>query len=137
MTAVDPDLDVRDTLMTTMLATPGALRGPQIAMKLVWNPAAPLEVLARFVGFDAEWVLARELLRDGMYRAAGVGDVQVTPAPGPLYCELHLRSPDGSVSFRILVRGLRGFIERTEAVVAVGAEVFDWDTAEAELRSWV
>lgn len=39
------------------------------------------------------WVLDREMVRDGLGRMVGEGDVRITP--GPVTIGIHLSSPDG------------------------------------------
>lgn len=69
------------------------------------------------------WLLSRELLRAGLDRPAGDGDVRLWPARGAgdgLY--LHLRAPSGEALFEVSRASVAAFLRGTEALVPVGEE---------------
>ena len=69
------------------------------------------------------WLLARDLLRDGLEQPSGEGDVRLWPArtTGDVLF-LHLRAPSGEALFELSRSAVATFLRRTEAVVPVGAE---------------
>jgi hypothetical protein len=77
-----------------------------------------------------EWVFARDLLTDGLRRPAGLGDVQIWPAPrrahhleaGGGAVRIRISSPDGTTVLALPARPLRDFVDRTLREVAAGAE---------------
>jgi hypothetical protein len=82
----------------------------------------------------ADWTFARQLLTDGIARAAGEGDVQVWPRrseEGSLVC-LALSSPSGQAIFEIPLTELVEFLAATYAVVPTGCES-DFVDIDAEL----
>ncbi len=69
------------------------------------------------------WLLSRELLRAGLDRPAGDGDVRLWPARGAgdgLY--LHLRAPSGEALFEVSRGTVAGFLQLTASVVPFGEE---------------
>ncbi|MFF5406456.1 SsgA family sporulation/cell division regulator [Streptomyces misionensis] len=84
-----------------------------------------------------DWVFARSLLRQGLSRPAGVGDILVTPwHSGPRHAlRIVVRSRAGAAVLYIAVSAVTAFLERTRAVVPPGAEglFLDLDRVVAEL----
>jgi hypothetical protein len=69
------------------------------------------------------WLLARELLRAGLDRPAGDGDVRVWPshsAADVLF--LQLRAPSGEAMFELSRAAVAAFLRRTDTMVSPGAE---------------
>jgi hypothetical protein len=69
------------------------------------------------------WLLSRELLRAGLDRPAGEGDVRLWPSQSPndvLF--LHLRAPSGEALFELSRATVAAFLRQTEALVAPGSE---------------
>lgn len=118
------------------------------------RPPVLAQVELRFAGLDpyavalaiqthqsreVVWKLSRGLLAQGLIEAAGEGDVRFrplnTPAPGGVV-EIELRSPGGRAVFHAPRSDLRGFLARTQEVVAFGTEHewVDLDHAIAMLR---
>ncbi|NYJ07827.1 SsgA family sporulation/cell division regulator [Petropleomorpha daqingensis] len=76
------------------------------------------------------WLVGRDLLRVGMDRPAGDGDVRVWPASATAdVLFLHLRAPSGEALFELSRATLSAFLRETEALVPVGSEaaVLDLD----------
>ena len=71
-----------------------------------------------------EWTFARQLLGDGIARAAGEGDVQVWPSTsaGETVVCLSLSSPSGRALFELPLRPLADFLARTYDAVPTGCE---------------
>src|SRR3954463_12584828 len=69
------------------------------------------------------WLIGRELLRAGLDRLAGDGDVRVGPTEGRSeVLFLHLRAPSGEALLELSRTALAAFIRGTEALVPFGAE---------------
>src|SRR3954464_638491 len=69
------------------------------------------------------WLIGRELLRAGLDRFAGEGDVRVWPtAARSDVLSLHLRTPTGEALLELSRTALAAFIRATETVVPFGAE---------------
>src|ERR671928_1072496 len=76
------------------------------------------------------WLVGRELLRAGLDRPAGDGDVRVWPASATAdILFLHLRAPSGEALFELSRAALAAFLRGTEALVPAGGEgtVLDLD----------
>lgn len=86
-----------------------------------------------------EWTFGRQLLGDGVSRAAGEGDVRVWPSISsgePVVC-LSLTSPTGQALFEVPLRALVSFLERAYGAVPAGSEGAHVDLdAELALLLW-
>ncbi|MFG3495900.1 SsgA family sporulation/cell division regulator [Streptomyces sp. NPDC047928] len=74
----------------------------------------------------AEWRLDRGMLRDGMLRPVGVGDVRMWPESDPSDAGLHIELCR-EVVFRVSERSLKRFLDRTYEAVPEGEERLDLD----------
>lgn len=85
--------------------------------------AVTIEIQTRGNRF-VDWVLARELLVDGLSGPAGIGDVQVRPANmGEWDVTLvEIRSPDGHAVLEVDRDLLRQFVQATLDLVPLGSE---------------
>lgn len=84
------------------------------------------------------WLVGRDLLRVGLDRPAGDGDVRVWPASATAdILFLHLRAPSGEALFELSRATLAAFLRETEALVPTGSEssVLDLDDELATLLS--
>jgi hypothetical protein len=69
------------------------------------------------------WLLARELLRTGLDRPAGDGDVRVWPAHSAAdVLFLHLRAPSGEALFELSRGAVAAFLRHTDTMVPPGTE---------------
>ncbi|MGW5638895.1 SsgA family sporulation/cell division regulator [Streptomyces sp. NPDC003832] len=70
------------------------------------------------------WVLARDLLADGMTRPSGLGDVRIWPAgtPQPDHCWLELSPPDGRALFTMPLHQVRPWLAQTYQLIPAGSE---------------
>jgi hypothetical protein len=69
------------------------------------------------------WLVGRELLRAGLERPAGDGDVRVWPASATAdVLFLHLRAPSGEALFEFSRAALAAFLRQTELLVPTGSE---------------
>ena len=109
------------------------LIGPQAPSEmpavLSYDPRDPFAVRITFGGAGREedtitWLIDRELLRAGLDRPMGDGDVRVGPtAEGADILFLHLRSPAGEARMELTRTALASFVGGTETLVPFGAEV--------------
>jgi hypothetical protein len=108
-------------------------------MSLRYRADRPFEVVARFpgsvtgTGTPAVWCFARDLLRDGLFRPAGLGDVRVRPQGPVTVVELH--GCEGRAHLWIATSVLAEFVRASAALVPFGEEgrVADWDAGLAQL----
>src|SRR4051812_7308462 len=94
---------------------------------LRYDVSDPYAVTATFlVGREAEvdWVLARDLLADGLHGRTGDGDVVLGPltGPGSREVELTLSAPQGVVRLTFPADALATFLEASHQVVPPGSE---------------
>ncbi|MFJ9775678.1 SsgA family sporulation/cell division regulator [Kitasatospora sp. NPDC101157] len=69
------------------------------------------------------WVFARELLRDGLSRPSGEGDVHIHPLGGePPEVRIALHTPHGDAVLHAPAAPLVAFLARTDRLVPTGQE---------------
>lgn len=111
------------------------LIGPQswteVPARLSYDPSDPFAVRIAF-GEPGEpaaetegiaWLVSRELIRAGLDRPAGEGDVRIWPTRSSgdaLF--LHLRAPSGEALFEMSRASVAAFLRQTEVLVPMGAE---------------
>jgi len=77
------------------------------------------------------WLVGRELLRSGLDRPAGDGDVRVWPVSATAdVLFLHLRAPSGEALFELSRTALAAFLRETELLVPTGSETATLDLDE-------
>jgi hypothetical protein len=84
------------------------------------------------------WLVGRDLLRVGLDRPAGDGDVRIWPASATAdVLFLHLRAPSGEALFELSRATLSAFLRETEVLVPAGSEAaaLDHDDELAALLS--
>jgi hypothetical protein len=84
------------------------------------------------------WLVGRVLLRVGLDRPAGDGDVRIWPASATAdVLFLHLRAPSGEALFELSRATLSAFLRETEVLVPAGSEAaaLDLDDELAALLS--
>ena len=71
-----------------------------------------------------EWLVARDLVIDGLSAPAGIGDVRLVPhrVPGHDIVAIEIRSGDGQAVLEVDRALLRGFVEASTEIVALGDE---------------
>lgn len=115
----------------------------ELALRLVVpeGPALPVAATAHYAALDpwavrvvfctggagdagVAWLLARQLLADGLIRPVGDGDVQVWPSTAgqERVVRIAMTSPSGSARFEIDRDELVAFLQQTYLVVPTGAE---------------
>lgn len=110
------------TTAFTMLSVTGAAEQP-VTATLSYATHEPFLVRATFRLADArtvDWVLSRDLLRDGTLMAAGLGDIRFFPGDDGLLLEL--RSHEGRAFLYGDLAPLAAFVARIFAAVPAGAE---------------
>ncbi|WP_010315108.1 SsgA family sporulation/cell division regulator [Saccharopolyspora spinosa] len=116
------------TVLATMifnLVAPAGVIAP-VGVELRYDSRNPYEISMKLnVGTDGQvdWVIARDLLADGLIAEAGEGDVRIRPrldASGVVVIELS--SPSGQASFEVDADQLVDFVNDTYDVVAPGDE---------------
>lgn len=98
----------------------------EVSATLGYDVADPYAVRIGFGDADDDgisWLLARDLLRAGLDRPAGDGDVRLWPArtTGDVLF-LHLRAPSGEALFEVSRSTVAAFLRQTEQLVPVGQE---------------
>ncbi|MFC8248495.1 SsgA family sporulation/cell division regulator [Streptomyces chartreusis] len=96
--------------------------------RLTYRALDPYAVEARFRTDDQRetvWIFARDLLKNGLERRDGLGDVAVWPGNGMLgepRVFLRISSPEGSALLSAADTDVRAFLEAIGGLVAYGAE---------------
>jgi hypothetical protein len=116
-----------------------ALTRVDVAVGLWYNAAEPFEV--ELLIEDVLWTCARDLLRDGLFTATGIGDVRVWPCGDHLTLAIRLRNIGvgtdpavwGTVVLTLPRLEMAEFVNATHKVVAPGRERINIDTCLAQL----
>ncbi|WP_406257144.1 SsgA family sporulation/cell division regulator [Streptomyces chartreusis] len=96
--------------------------------RLTYRALDPYAVEARFRTDDQRetvWIFARDLLKNGLERRDGLGDVAVWPGNGMLgepRVFLRISSPEGSALLSAADTDVRAFLEAISGLVAYGTE---------------
>ncbi|MCU1689620.1 MAG: sporulation and cell division protein SsgA [Pseudonocardiales bacterium] len=134
----DVDLTVRLTLLAT---EPVSSERTQLVSSLRYSPSDPYAVSVVFPAGPAAsavtWTFDRELMRLGITRQTGLGDVQIWPAPdaddaGTTYVEL--TAPGGRALLSAPTTALVAFLDATAAAVPFGTEA-EFIDMDAELEA--
>lgn len=99
----------------------------QIDATLSYDPADPFAVtlVMLYGGLESRWTFARELLVEGMFEEAGIGDVAIFPSlnvDANAFTVIELRGPDAAFLGQLATREVTAFVQATTRVVPVGAE---------------
>ncbi|MEU1116688.1 MULTISPECIES: SsgA family sporulation/cell division regulator [unclassified Streptomyces] len=113
--AVEARLVAAAPRMPTIPATLHYDRQDPFAVRMSFPAPATLE------GVEVYWTFARELLTQGVERAVGDGDVRVRPY-GFDRTVVEFHAPEGTAIVHIRTGELRGFLQRTTALVPTGQE---------------
>lgn len=83
-----------------------------------------------------EWLVARDLVVDGLSAPVGLGDIRMVPrrAPGHDVVAIEIRSGDGQAVLEVDRGLLRGFVEASTEIVALGDESDRMDLDEEIAR---
>ncbi|MFF8918038.1 SsgA family sporulation/cell division regulator [Streptomyces sp. NPDC015032] len=68
------------------------------------------------------WYIGRDLLRDGLVRLTGEGDVQISPDPESAAISIRLKVDDGSAALTAQRRPVESFLRQTAEAVPYGRE---------------
>lgn len=105
----------------------------QIAATLRYSALEPFAVTATFSLSDSpavQWVVSRELLREGLVLPSGIGDIRLIPTESGLIIELH--SPNGRAVLIAPLQPVVDFLQATYRAVPEGHES-DFFSIDAEL----
>lgn len=108
----------------------------QLTATLRYATSDPYEVVIFFhvgQGQTVPWTLGRDLLRTGLARAAGPGDIRIWPTAGGLL-SITLASPDGQARFELAYGPVAEFLAATDDLVPEGTEREN-DDLDAELAT--
>ncbi|MGW4729300.1 SsgA family sporulation/cell division regulator [Streptomyces shenzhenensis] len=120
-----PDGTLRQAAGARLIAAPN--QQVLIPVALRYGRADPLAVHIDFPslvspdGKDMTWSFARELLAQGLYKPAGIGDVYIWPC-GPAYTIMEFRGNEGRAVAKFDTPVLRRFLLRSYALVERGGE---------------
>ncbi|CAL9588423.1 Sporulation-specific cell division protein SsgB [Streptomyces sp. enrichment culture] len=103
-------------------------RSDPFAVRMAFPAPATLE------GVEVSWTFARELLRSGLIRPSGQGDVRVRPYDGDR-TTIEFHAPEGVAIVLMETAELQRFLRRSAEVVSPGQEhlYLDMDHSLAEL----
>ncbi len=110
------------TVVLPMVSVTGSAE-ESVTTTLQYSAAEPFLVRANFRlrgGRSVDWVLSRELIREGVVMAAGIGDIRFFPGDDGLLIEL--RSHQGRAFLFGELQPMVEFVARMYAVVPDGAE---------------
>ncbi|MEJ7689045.1 MAG: SsgA family sporulation/cell division regulator [Nocardioidaceae bacterium] len=127
-------LSVTHTLTLELLDASGT--ETQLEAELRYDNHDPYAVSACFdTGVTSvRWVFGRSLLRGGVFRPTGDGDVHVWPcldSAGRAVTILELTSPDGEAIMQAQSEDVCAFLRRTEDIVPMGSETLHVDIEKA------
>lgn len=108
-----------------------------VAATLIYDPADPLAIRIDFTG-SATWRAARDLVREGLHRPAGLGDVRFWPTKDrsdALF--LSLEAPSGRALFELSHRAVSNFLARTDSLVPPGSEASRLGLTDDGLYEWL
>ncbi len=106
---------------------------PAILASLHFSMLEPFAVTASFTLPDApavKWVMARDLLREGIALPTGIGDIRIYPCDEGLFIELH--SPSGRAVLRGPMEPVVDFVARIYQAVPESREQ-EFFSLDAEL----
>ncbi len=112
------------TMVFNLVASAGVIA--PVGVELGYDSRNPYEICMKFnVGKagQVDWVIARDLLADGLVAEAGEGDVRIGPRlDRPGLVVIALSSPSGQATFEVNADQLVEFLNGTYDVVAPGDE---------------
>jgi hypothetical protein len=111
----------------------GETTNGSVLARFSYDPADPFAVTARFTTGDLEvaWTFSRDLLRDGLEGAAGLGDVRFSHA-GKASLNMDLASPDGRARIVCDATALGRFLACSYAILPSGKE-----STHLDMDSWL
>ncbi|SDM79821.1 SsgA family sporulation/cell division regulator [Allokutzneria albata] len=121
--------EIRTTTMFNLLLAPAVT----VEVELAYSTRDPYAIRMLFNpvrGKSVEWLLARDLLADGLLGEAGEGDVRLWPIAGPMnLVEIEFSTPAGQARFGADAEVLADFLNDSYLLVPSGEEAlwFDFD----------
>jgi len=130
-----------DVEATTVADLLGAGEPTPVTVGLSWRASDPYAVELVFLAphcdaEDVSWLIARDLLAEGLYLPAGLGDVHIRPHQRDWETTvLVLASHNGRAEFEFDTEALSEFLQATYEHIPPGAEdmALDLDTQIAQL----
>jgi hypothetical protein len=122
---------VQDEVAAQVVLDDGRLtgRGHMTMLRLSWQPADPLAVALTLTAEPdhpslprGEWVILRDFLRYGLEEPTGDGEVRMRPDGQLDRLWFELERPGRAACVSVPRELVRGFLDRTEAVIPTGAE---------------
>ncbi|WP_190812439.1 SsgA family sporulation/cell division regulator [Saccharopolyspora pogona] len=117
------------------LTAPAGVKTP-VRVEMRYESSEPYAVNMSFhagMSGQIDWVIARDLLADGLVVASGEGDVQIIPQlDNHEAVIIALSSPSGQAAFEAPAAKLADFLDETYDVVAPGDEG-QWMSIDEEL----
>ena len=113
-------------LTSAAIVVPDDLPGLRVPVIFDYDPADPLAVtVAPWMDQGrVKWVIARDLLRDGLSVPSGVGDVTAWPGTDdPHRCYLRFKSQARLTVLSFDIHELRAFLGHTYDSIPVGTEL--------------
>jgi hypothetical protein len=129
-----PEADTDVVISSFAMASVGTDNERPICATLTYHSSEPFSVRASFSVAGAavvHWILARDLLREGVALPTGLGDVRIFPGDDGFLVEL--RSDNGCAFLYGPIDPLVDFVGRIYALVPDGAEQEHF-SIEAELQ---
>ncbi|MGI8306404.1 SsgA family sporulation/cell division regulator [Saccharopolyspora hattusasensis] len=117
------------------LTAPAGVKTP-VRVEMRYESSEPYAVNMSFhagMSGQIDWLIARDLLADGLVVASGEGDVQIIPQlDNHEVVIIALSSPSGQAAFEAPAAKLAEFLDETYGVVAPGDEG-QWMSIDEEL----
>ena len=133
--------DVQTTTVFDLLGPGDDYEPMPVTVELTWRASYPYAVELLFMAahgdaHDVSWLVARDLLTEGLYLPTGLGDVHVRPHQcDPETTVLVLDAHEGRAEFVLDTDVLSDFLQATYEHIPPGAEymALDLDTHLARL----
>jgi hypothetical protein len=109
---------------------PATVQGTEIPARFIYNPDDPMAILLEVGEKKRKWTFARDLLRIGIERENGLGDVHVTPSGAGVEVRISAPQPDGETVAATIVFDrfdLWAVLNRTYQICPEVDERIDWD----------
>ncbi|HWH28934.1 MAG TPA: SsgA family sporulation/cell division regulator [Mycobacteriales bacterium] len=121
-----------ESVVADVVVEAGTGRGRRTVLQLSWTPADPLAVVLTLTALPdhpalprGSWVVLRDFLRYGLEEPTGDGVVRIRPDEDGDCVVLALARAGRPASVALPREAVRAFLDRTERVVATGAEASD------------
>ncbi len=137
MNSADAKVENAAVTATVDMTFAGSETDEAIVATFTYNVYEPFQVAAAFTiggASTVQWVMGRDLLREGVVLPTGLGDIRVYPVADTLYVEL--TSPSGRAILEGPIDPIIAFVEAVFAAVPEGREQ-EYFSIDAELDLFV